>query len=122
MFSYLRGTFLKINPQYNNYFTVFVFNNKTYDGAVGQIEKNGVKNLVLFIDRNDKTMSHEALHGLGLHHTHRDETPIKEPGRKYIYPNGNKQPSKATDNIMSYNGALRKTTWYWQWKLLWKGL
>lgn len=39
MFSYLRGTFLKINPQYNNYFTVFVFNNKTYDGAVGQIEK-----------------------------------------------------------------------------------
>ena len=122
MFSYLRDTFFKNNPQYDNYFTVFVFNNKTYDNAVGQIENIGVKNLVLFLDRNNKTMSHETLHGLGLLHTHRDETPIKEPGSKYIYPNGNIQPNKATDNIMSYNGALRKTTWYWQWKLLWEGL
>ena len=39
-----------------------------------------------------------------------------------VVPNAHSSSLKATGNIMGYNGALRKTTWYWQWELLWEGL
>lgn len=63
-------------------------------------------------------MSHEALHGLNLYHTHRDSTPLDHKNIKYIYPHANANPANATDNIMSYNGIKRKSSWIWQWKII----
>jgi hypothetical protein len=112
-----------INSQYNSgYFFIFAFGADAYDGIAGQVEDIGTRNLILFPPRNDKTLAHESMHGLGLYHTHRDSTPITEPEIKYIYLNANMLPQSqiadATDNIMSYAGNLRKTTWRWQWDII----
>ena len=74
------------------------------------------KALVLFNTRKDKTLSHEALHTMGLFHTHRDGT-IYDSDQKFIFTNGNDDPINATDNIMSYN-RIRRSTWHWQWKII----
>ena len=95
----------------SGYFTVFSLAAGVYDDAAGQIQDVGAKNLVLFPNKNDKTISHEALHGLGLAHTHADNNPIPEAIIKYVFPNGNDDRPNATDNIMSYSAELRKSTW-----------
>ncbi|MFK7002086.1 hypothetical protein V3I07_14470, partial [Flavobacterium oreochromis] len=100
---------------------VFVINDPVYDNAAGQIEDVSVKNLILFKNRNNYTICHETLHGLGLYHTHRDGT-IKESNRKFVYKDARVDPTHATDNIMSYNGSLRKSTWKWQWNIIRKNL
>ncbi|MFK7002188.1 hypothetical protein V3I07_15015, partial [Flavobacterium oreochromis] len=100
---------------------VFVINDPVYDNAAGQIEDVSVKNLILFKNRNNYTICHETLHGLGLYHTHKDGV-ITEPNRKFVYKDARVDPTHATDNIMSYNGALRKSTWYWQWKIIRKNI
>lgn len=74
------------------------------------------KALVLFNTRKDKTLSHEALHTMGLFDTHRDGT-IYDSDQKFIFTNGNDDPINATDNIMSYN-RIRRSTWHWQWKII----
>lgn len=124
VFTDLRNIFFsdKKNLHYMGYMTIFIFDEKAYDGIVGQVQGIGKKNLILFQGRNDKTLSHEGLHGLGLYHTHRDKTPIQKRDQKYVYPNAHSSSLKATDNIMSYNGALRKTTWNWQWEILRRNL
>ena len=69
------------------------------------------RNLVLFGNRLPTTLCHEALHGLGLSHTHLEEEIILESEKKYVFI------KKTTDNIMSYSES-RNTTWYWQWKIV----
>ena len=109
---------LPFNKYKTGYFTVFSLAADVYDDAAGQIQDVGTKNLVLFPNKNDKTISHEALHGLGLAHTHSDSSPIPDAVVKYVFPNGNDDRPNATDNIMSYSAELRKSTWHWQWTIL----
>ncbi len=129
MFKYLRTTFLALpgnSPKYINHFTVFCFDEKPYDyfayptggytTTLGQIQKIGQKNLVLFGIRDNETLPHEALHGLGLFHTHQDDA-VYESDRKFTY---NKY---TTTNIMSYKDASvptgdKLTTWHWQWQIV----
>ncbi|MEN2416392.1 hypothetical protein [Flavobacterium mesophilum] len=107
-----------INSKYNTgYFTVFIFDTLPYDTAVGQVENLGIRNLILLPGRNDRTISHEGMHGLGLFHSHKDSS-ITSPNQKYVFPDGNTNPVNATDNYMSYTGAARKSTWKWQWKII----
>ncbi|WP_456311770.1 hypothetical protein [Pseudomonas shirazensis] len=74
------------NAIYNKHYTVFTLGEAVYDNAAGQVEDIGTKNLILYQNRNDRTLSHEGLHGLGLDHTHDDGT--FKPSRKYTYPRG----------------------------------
>jgi hypothetical protein len=73
--------------------------------------------------RSNTVLAHEVCHGLGLFHTHVNGS-IKDPSQKYTYHYGltdpirtDDDPTKATDNIMSYN-QNRKTTWKWQWDIM----
>ena len=113
---------------------MFSFDENTYDsfydpvagiaGAVpGQVQDIAIKNVFLFngpqgSTRTDKTIAHEGLHGLGLFHTHRNHTPIKNQNIKYIFPNGNVNITNSTDNIMSYGQENKKSTWKWQWDIV----
>lgn len=125
MFSYLRKKFMgdPNNAAYKNCFPIFAFGIRTYDGTAGQVEKIGVKNLVLFQERNynPQVIGHESLHGYGLWHTHRElsgESVITTKYKKYIYPHGHYDPQNATDNIMSYRFGSMITTWKWQWDII----
>jgi hypothetical protein len=134
IFTYVQNLFLRLNPQYRGYYTMFSFNENTYDsffdpstgsaGAVpGQVQDIKLKNVFLFngiqgATRGRDTIVHEGLHGLGLHHTHSDSTPISEPERKFVFANGNNFPAKSTDNIMSYGQKIKKSTWQWQWDIV----
>ena len=105
----------------SSYFTIFSFGTHENINGAGRIQDVGIKNLILFPDRNKIVMAHEALHGLGLYHTHLDERDkIKETNRKYVYFDASVPgySDKATDNIMSYNKNLRKSTWHWQWRII----
>ncbi|MFK7061550.1 hypothetical protein V3Q90_15640 [Flavobacterium oreochromis] len=167
---------------YRDYFMAFSFD-ENCDGLNGFAEDIGKKAVALFKPRNSKTLPHEAMHGLGLYHTHRDfnhvyinstdpntatifsktrsaptnNNSLKNnkdnlyvgtdnstwnydvPSSRYVlssnyfnynHPKNQKLVFKhawydsahGTDNIMSYNGALRKTTWKWQWEQLKKHL
>lgn len=122
MFIDLKNKFLHLpgNLKYLDYFFVFSFDDPPYDTAVGQIQEIGVRNLILLPARNERTICHEGLHGLGLYHTHRDG-PITEKSIKHTFPNANLLPinkDRATDNYLSYNGVNRKSTWKWQWEIV----
>jgi hypothetical protein len=165
--------------RYTNYFIAFALDEAS-GRVAGRVENINKKAVVLFNVRNSKTLPHEGMHGLGLHHTHRnlnhvridtinpstatvfydpdirpitnDNTLKSKKGNLYIgtdnstwnfdnitntyvlstnycrhdHPKTQKfvfkhafyDPVHATDNFMSYNGPLRKSTWHWQWKLL----
>ena len=129
---YLRREFLKVsdNNTYQNSFTVFAVDHYCgteqskilgYTDAVWKLKNNKyiiakfLKNIILFKDRNTadySTLPHEALHGLGLSHTHRNDSPISEKSRKYIYV------KNETDNVMSYNTNNMISTWKWQWEFV----
>jgi hypothetical protein len=127
MFTFLRNRFLAQpgnRAKYANHFTVFCFDTNPYDmvlfpgggysGTLGQVQNIAIKNVCLFLPRNDFTLNHEALHGLGLCHTH--ETSISNKV-KFTY---NKYE---TTNIMSYADTshpanTKITTWAWQWKII----
>ena len=102
-----------------DYYTIFSLGVSGNFDTEGQIQAIGTKNLVLFPERKHSAMAHEALHGLGLYHTHIDivHHTIKEKAIKYIYPNATMDPTNATDNVMSYNNEI-KSTWHWQWKII----
>ena len=115
----LRDKFLSEpkNSKFKDCFTVFAFGNVPFASSMaGRVENIGEKNVMLspVESRWNSTLPHEALHGLGLHHTHADERPIKESSRIYIYRN------RTTDNIMKYNNRIdnRRTTWHWQWGIV----
>ena len=119
--NFLRTAFLQQYPQYENSFTIFSFVNDEVEGLPGFCEvaadvktkkfSHFKQNVVLFGNRKSTTLSHEALHGLGLHHTHLDNEVIEEREIKYVFKR------KTTDNIMSY-ASSRKTTWHWQWEIV----
>ena len=86
----LRDKFLSEpkNSKFKDCFTVFAFGNVPFASSMaGRVENIGEKNVMLspVESRWNSTLPHEALHGLGLHHTHADERPIKESSRIYIY-------------------------------------
>ena len=120
MFTYIRNKFLDKagNEKYKNgnYFTVFALDEITYDpGTLGQIQSIGVHNLLLFASPSGSrvlgVISHEALHGLNLKHTHDS----LGADNKYLF-----RPKK-TENIMSYNTTLIYT-WHWQWEVIKKNI
>lgn len=129
---FLKNNFLSLNSSYNNYMTIFSFNlsprpNSSGNVVVGNVQDIGVNNVNLFNLRNDMTLSHESLHGLGLYHTHRDGTMvIDEANRKFIFVHAYdptpSNPFNATDNYMSYNGDKRKMIWGWQMKIIKRNL
>jgi len=108
---YIKQKFMGIaeNSKYREYFTIFAFE-ANYSGRV---EDFGIKNVLIADGRNKTTIAHEAYHGFGLRHTHREEKPIKDNRQKYIFPDA--PGIRSTDNIMSYNVDKRKSTWHWQW-------
>ena len=154
---------------YVNDLLIFAFD-EPGDGFVGVAEDIGKKSLVLVNTRNNKTLPHEALHSLGLWHTHQDAVIVRldnttpasstvftpnypndrnciyvgsdnslwmyngtsyvthvfhenvKRDKKFIYHHAHIEPTLATYNLMSYNGASRKYTWHWQWKLLKKNV
>ena len=124
---YLEEQFLNEHPQYNDYFLFFAFDIKLVveyiengqtqyrETVAGNIDKIGKQLAVLYrpvtyqdplIPRSYVVLPHEAMHGFGLMHTHKDG-PIIEPVQKYVYP------LYETDNIMSYNTS---STNLWQWQ------
>ena len=118
---FLRRIFLKQFPQYANCFTIFsLFDNgikriagfceMTPDPKTGELT-HYKKNVVLFGDRKPTTLCHEAMHGLGLRHTHFDDETILKEEKMYVFE------KYTTDNIMSY-ASSRKTTWNWQWEIV----
>jgi phage-related baseplate assembly protein len=119
--NFLRTAFLQQYPQYENSFTIFSFVNDEVEGLPGFCEvaadvktmkfSHFKQNVVLFGNRKSTTLSHEALHGLGLFHTHFDEKVIEEKEKKYVFI------KDTTDNIMSYADS-RKTTCHWQWEIV----
>lgn len=138
VFDYVKNLFIRKNPQYTGYYTMFCFNENTYDSfydlstgsaaaVPGQVQDIKIKNVFLFngiqgATRGNDTISHEGLHGLGLQHTHADSTPIPEINRKFVFANGNDFPTKSTDNIMSYGQKTKKSTWKWQWDIVRKNV
>ena len=141
IYEYVKKIYLLKYPKYKDFFTIFCFNENTYDsysyykfeiidektqikkdnGSVpGQTESIGTRNVFLFmgLDENNRTkntMIHEILHGLGLCHTHYDD-PMGRCEKIYIYPNGNEEENIkfSTDNIMSYGQKETRSLWYWQ--------
>jgi hypothetical protein len=128
MFTFLRNRFLAQpgnQAKFANHYTVFCFGTIPYDmvlfpsggysGTLGQIQAIGTKNACLFLPRNNYTLNHEVLHGLGLHHTH--DTPPFTKDVKFTFT------QFTTTNIMSYANAAnpsntKTTTWRWQWKIM----
>lgn len=130
MFTYLHTQFLA-QPnnitKYANHFVVFCFGDIPYDmvifpgggysGTLGQVEDIKKKNVCIFSIRNDFTLNHEGLHGLGLEHTHPGGPTT--PSKKFIFN------MYETTNIMSYASNstghpanTKITTWHWQWKII----
>lgn len=118
----VRDRFIAAHPKFSSYFTIFSFNEVTNTGTTaGEVQTFYNPNVFLYAVKpitptnptgrnNTVTMSHESYHGLGLQHTHRDTGDFK-PGKKYIYT------KRTTDNVMSYS-SVRKTLWFWQWKIV----
>ena len=108
-----------------NYFTVFVLQGDALAGDLGQIEVREVrennqlvynffKNLVVFKNRKISTLSHEAYHGFGIYHTHREADEllvITQKNKKYVYVR------RTTTNIISYS-PNRYSSWRWQWNII----
>lgn len=138
IFNYVQSIFLRFNPQYRGYYTIFCFNENTFDSfydpvsgsaaaVPGQVEDIRIKNVFLFngiqgATRGNDTIAHEGLHGLGLQHTHNNNTPIREPERIFTFADGNYFPAKSTDNIMSYGNKIKMSTWKWQWDIVRKNV
>jgi hypothetical protein len=109
----VKSLFLKKsgNDKYKNDFLVFAFGERPYDKALGQVQDIGTHNLMVFPSRDECTLNHEALHGLGLLHSFKS-VPVK-PSAKFTFQEGK------TDNVMDYtydDSAL--VTWRWQWKIV----
>ena len=138
---YVQEAFFNDPPEnrvrYAGYFTVFAFgvgNPDTGGETAAEFELlNRVviasaikffKNVALYAGRGNNAFCHEALHGLGLYHTHREEKNtingrevdtepiIKDSKKKYVYKH------KTTTNVMSYNQPRNYTTWRWQWSII----
>ncbi|OWP73992.1 hypothetical protein BWG23_15280, partial [Flavobacterium oreochromis] len=108
------------NNTYVNCLIIFSFNEPIFIGEIqinGRAENINKKSVLLSNTRNPMTLPHESMHSLGLFHTHTDDTTY-DSNQKFVYHHAHHFPDLATDNYMSYNGILRKSTWHWQWKIL----
>ncbi|MFK7002186.1 zinc metalloprotease [Flavobacterium oreochromis] len=106
---------------FSNCFFVFCFDELANNtSTMGRVEDIGKKSVVLYRGRDDYTLNHEALHGLGLFHTHKDGS-ITNQNQKYTFIHAFTDATKATDNIMTYQPD-GKTTWQWQWKIIKKSI
>jgi type VI secretion system secreted protein VgrG len=115
-FATVKDIFLKKpgNDKYKDYFTVFAFGERPYDKALGQVQDIGVQNLIVFPgDTDDCTLNHEALHGLGVSHSFKNDPADVDASAKFTFQQGK------TDNVMdyTYDGSALKV-WMWQWKLI----
>ncbi|MCF0040065.1 LysM peptidoglycan-binding domain-containing protein [Dyadobacter fanqingshengii] len=127
LFPYLENAFREQvgSDKYDNHFLVFAFAERVTlsKGRIllGQIKStNDVfqKNLILFSGRDNLTLNHEVLHGLGLRHTHKEKPEDEfEPNEAATYTFN----FETTDNVMSY-ASNPFSTWHWQWSLLRKSL
>jgi len=136
---YLKEKLIKLNPKFKNYFMCFSFDvnsGLTSNGQInGHVQEVGKHIVIIYKQRKPATgigttLTHETLHGLGLYHTHKEEDsshqptePVVQPDAKYVFNHADHLlPSdnilKATDNFMSYNRNIRKSTWHWQWKII----
>ncbi|PZF70984.1 phage baseplate assembly protein V [Taibaiella soli] len=127
MFAFLKELFYKQpgnKASYSNHFIVFwfgvpphdmqIFPNGSWSGTIGQVQDIGLKCVALFKPRNANTLSHEGLHGLGLHHTH---------SRNFSKDVQFTYQDYETTNVMSYAktsslAASKNTVWHWQWKII----
>lgn len=114
----------RIPPAYNNkkWLKIYAFDvpGKALGstGAGGITEHVGVRSVVLYQGRDNKSIVHEAYHALGLYHTHDDNEPIKETDKKYTFlhakdPSNASHQFKSTDNYMSYS-IITNNIWNWQ--------
>ncbi|MFC4478431.1 phage baseplate assembly protein V [Flavobacterium chungangensis] len=116
MFQEMRNLFLNdpANAMYKveNYYTIFSsLMTANYTTAIGCVEDIGVRNAIMLLGRRITTLPHEAVHGLGLNHTHKDSSPITETTRKYTFN------VRTTTNVISY-APIRTTLWRWQWQII----
>lgn len=114
------------NTKYETgWFFVFCFGEDAYDGAQGQMENPyehksvGAHNVALFLTRNSTTLAHEALHGFGLGHTHREMVDgkfvkVTHPNCKHVFS------WDTTENVMKNMGG-GFATWRWQWEIMTRG-
>jgi len=115
-FQEMRNLFLN-NPanaiyKAENYYTIFSsLMTANFTSAIGCVEDIGVHNAIMLAGRRDTTLPHEAVHGLGLNHTHKDSSPITEITRKYTFN------LRTTTNVISY-APIRTTLWRWQWQII----
>lgn len=112
-----------IDSKYKNHFKVFIFELPSIEAA-GNVQAIGKHSVCLYrkSDRADTTLAHEICHGLGLYHSHVDGL-VEYENQKFTYPKGDSKAStydkeRSTDNIMSYNTDIRKSTWQWQWEIM----
>ena len=99
------------NDKYKDDFLVFTFGERPYDKAMGQVQDIGTPNLIVFPSRDECTLNHEALHGLGLLHSFK-HIPITA-NAKFTFQEGK------TDNVMDYTyDSSALITWRWQWKII----
>ena len=68
---------------------------------------------MVFKNRKISTLGHEAYHGFGIYHTHRDDDllVITQKNKKYVYV------PRTTTNIISYS-LNRYSSWRWQWNII----
>lgn len=110
----------KNKTKYDNFFTIFKFGVGANDPSIaGVVQDIATRNAIIFkaLNYKNSTLCHEALHGLGLCHTHRYKKPLESRKYKYIYPLGEARSTNATNNIMSYSGNAF-TSWRWQWAFI----
>lgn len=128
---HLKNLFIAGNPTYIDYFLIFAFDIIYQSSRVlGHVDSIGESLVVVYnpnlntvTPRDLTTLNHEAMHGYGLYHTHRDGPVggINKSQIKYIYPHAFNPPPvnplDATDNVMSYL-ANAITLWNWQRKFI----
>ncbi len=95
-----------------NYFTIFnTLLIPDYITTKGFVEDVGIRNVIIFENRNETTLSHEIIHGLGIYHTHKDYKIIPYSNQKFTFK------EESTTNILSYAGT-RISSWKWQWQII----
>lgn len=144
LYDFLEQEYVKQYPQYKGYFFLFYINAEALSGNIvlkGQAKKVGELSAILFQgyqhaqdtmnpDAEVGTVTHEILHGLGLHHSFPNQKLEKTPlfkEQKFVFrkseyvfdPAGTiTNRNVATDNIMDYPPATQICTWHWQWKMI----
>ncbi|MFK7079622.1 hypothetical protein V3470_14380 [Flavobacterium oreochromis] len=89
------------------------------DNRRATVNNNALKNNKnnLYVGTDNSTWNYNVPTGryvLSVHYCNYDHPKTQ----KYVYKHAWYDSAHGTDNFMSYNGSLRKTTWKWQWEIL----